>query len=205
MSLRDHAGAGVAALAAAVMLCACGSSSGGASSSSAPGPSATASATATSTSTDAQQTATAPARGRSRPATATPAIGVTQHVSTRGANLDVTITRLIDPLRGSGAALLSGTRAVGVLVRIANNGPAIYDSSATGDFSVVSSTGVVTPVFVPNGICQTPLRDFDNYIVGGDVRTGCVAFAVGSHARIVAVRFSPHAGAAGRLTWRAGH
>ena len=116
----------------------------------------------------------------------------------------MTAVRLIDPLRNSGAALLSGTRAVAVLVRIANSGPAIYDSSATGDFSVVSSAGVATPVFVPTGICQTPLRDFDNYIVGGDVRTGCVAFAVGSRARVLSVRFSPHAGAAGRLTWRVG-
>jgi len=145
-----------------------------------------------------------PAGGQAGSGQIAPPIGVTQHVNSRGAHLDVTIVHLIDPLHGSGISLLSGTRPVAVLVRIANNGPAIYDSSATGDFSVVASSGVVTPVFVPAGICQTPLRDFDNYIVGGDVRTGCVAFAVGAHARVLAVRFSPHAAPAGRLTWRAG-
>lgn len=203
MSLRDDAGAGVAALVAAALLCACGSGAGSSSAPTASGPTVTTRSTATSastsasTSTGARQTGPVPARGA-------PPIGVTQHTSSRGAHLDVTVVHLIDPLRNSGAALLGGTRAIAVLVRIANNGPAIYDSSATGDFSVVSSGGVVTPVFVPNGICQTPLRDFDNYIVGGDIRTGCVAFAVGARERVLSVRFSPHAAAAGRLTWRVG-
>lgn len=133
---------------------------------------------------------------------APPAIGVAQRVRTSGTTLSVRINRLLDPLGGSGASLVAGTRAIGLLVRIANYGPGIYDSSATGDVSVVPSTGTVTPVFAARGICQTPLRDFDNYISPGEVRSGCVALAVDSAARILAVRFSPHGQASGRVSWR---
>ncbi len=131
-----------------------------------------------------------------------PPLGTPQHVDAGGARLTVTIVKLIDSLRGSGAALMAGTRAAGVLVEIANAGPAIYDSSATGDFSLVVSAGVVTPVFAQQGVCRTSLRDFDNYITAGEDRSGCVAFAVAIGARILAVRFAPHAAPAGRLTWR---
>jgi len=130
-----------------------------------------------------------------------PPVGTTQHVDSEGAKLAVTITQVIDPLRSSGASLQPGTRAIGVLVRIANFGPATYDSSATGDFSLVPSSGDVTPVFVPSGVCQTPVNDFDSDIGGGGVRIGCVAFAIAAPARLLAVRFSPHAAAPGRLTW----
>jgi hypothetical protein len=116
--------------------------------------------------------------------------------------LSVAVVRVIDPLRDSGAALLTGTRAVGVLVRIRNDGPGVYDSSATGDISLVPTAGTTTPVFASRGICQTPLRDFDNYIAAGEVRTGCVAFAIEREAKLLAVRFSPHGQTAGRLAWR---
>jgi hypothetical protein len=59
----------------------------------------------------------------------------------------------------------------------------------------------VTPVYVPTGVCQTPINDFDRYMTAGESRSGCVVFAVDNHARIDAVRFSPHAHARGRLTW----
>jgi hypothetical protein len=114
----------------------------------------------------------------------------------------VTVSRVIDPLLGSGAALLSGTRAVGVLVRVENHGPDIYDSSATGDVSIVPSAGAASPLFVPNGVCQTPLRDFDNQISAGEVRDGCVAFALDSAAKVLTVRFRPHGQATGAASWR---
>lgn len=136
-----------------------------------------------------------------RPAPLHPGVGATQRVDAGGARLNVTLTRVIDPLRGAGAALAPGTRAVGVLVRIVSAGPALYDSSATGDFSLVASAGVVTPAFARHGVCRTPLNDFDRYITAGETRSGCVVFAVATHARVLAVRFSPHARARGRLTW----
>ncbi len=129
------------------------------------------------------------------------AIGTAQHVTSQGAALTVTVERVIDPLRGSGAALESGTRAVGVLVEISNAGPAIYDSSATGDFALAASAGPVTPVLATRGICRTPLNDFDSYIEPGERRSGCVVLAVPSRAEVTAVRFDPHAGVTGRLSW----
>lgn len=115
----------------------------------------------------------------------------------------MTIQRLFDPLHGSGASLLPHTRAVGVMAVIRNDGPGVYDSSSTGDFSVVPSSGTATPVFAPAGACQTGLRDWDNEISPGEQRSGCVAFALGATAKVTEVRFSPHARAAGRATWAA--
>jgi hypothetical protein len=128
-------------------------------------------------------------------------LGATQHVRAGSSTLSVTVSHVIDPLRASGAALLPASRAVGVLVRIHNSGPGIYDSSATGDVSVVPSTGAATPVYAVRGPCETPLRDFDNYIAPDESREGCVAFVVPAAARLLAVRFSPHARVAGRATW----
>ena len=130
-----------------------------------------------------------------------PQPGVTQRVEANGARLSVTLRRVIDPLRGSGAELPAGTRAVGVVIQIRSFGPKLYDSSATGDVSLSVSSGVVTPVLATRGSCKTPLEDFDRYITAGEDRIGCVVFAVANDATLDAVRFSPHAHRLGRLTW----
>lgn len=140
-------------------------------------------------------------RGHRRRALHGPAVGATQETESRGSRLTITVENVVDPLSGSGAALLPGSRAVAILVRLVNAGPALYDSSATGDFSVLSTRGPVTPVFVPHGLCQTPVEDFDRYMSPGDERSGCVAFALPASARVLGVRFEPHAAAAGQLTW----
>src|SRR5579875_3850709 len=49
---------------------------------------------------------------------AVPGVGTKQRVDAAGARLEVTLRRVIDPLRGSGAALPPHTRAVGVVVQI---------------------------------------------------------------------------------------
>lgn len=140
-----------------------------------------------------------PARPRRRPG---PRVGATQRVPAPGTTLTVTVTSLIDPLRASGAKVPHGTRAVGVLVSVRNAGQGGYDSSATGDFSLLSAGGPAAPVFVPAGPCQTPLQDFMNAISAGELRTGCVAFAVPSGQAPSTVRFSPDGGATGhRLSW----
>jgi hypothetical protein len=130
-----------------------------------------------------------------------PQPGVTQRVDAGGARLWVTLRSVIDPLRGSGAELPAGTRAVGVVIQIRSAGPKLYDSSATGDVSISVSGGVVTPVLATRGTCRTPLEDFDRYITTGEDRSGCVVFAVADDATLDAVRFSPHAHRLGRLTW----
>lgn len=132
-----------------------------------------------------------------------PKLGVTQRVDAGGTTLSVTVHTILDPLRNSGAALLPGTRAVGVMAEVRNDGPGSYDSSSTGDFSIIPSSGPAQPVFARSGSCATPLRDWDNAISPGEDRTGCVAFMLASAARVTAIRFSPHAAARGRATWLA--
>jgi hypothetical protein len=131
-------------------------------------------------------------------------VGAAQRVHAGGSQLSVMVSRVIDPLRDSGAALPPGERAVGVLVSILNHGPGIYDSSSTTDISLASSRGPGTAVFASRGACATPLRNFDNEISAGESRAGCVAFAVSHGARVTAVRFSPHGEAARRVSWRVG-
>jgi hypothetical protein len=132
---------------------------------------------------------------------APPRVGATELVDASGARLAVTLRRVVDPLPGSGARLPRGTRAVAVIVQIRSSGPSTYDSSATGDITIRTSGGVVTPVLATRGICKTPLNDFDRYITRGEDRVGCVVFAVRNGATLDAVWFSPHARRLGRLTW----
>jgi hypothetical protein len=84
---------------------------------------------------------------------------------------------------------------------VADDGPSGYDSSSTGDFSVLTSRGLAPPVYASSGVCQTPLRDWDNEISPGETRNGCIAYSVPAHARVLEVRFSPHALAHGRVIW----
>jgi hypothetical protein len=142
-----------------------------------------------------------PVRGAARGPKGPP-VGASQNLNAGGTRLTVRVAQVFS-LGGSGARLLPGNRAVGVNVELHNDGPSVYDSSATGDISIVASSGLATPVFEPSGACQTPLRDFDNYIEPGVSRSGCVAFSLSSRARVLAVRFSPHGQPAGGATWLA--
>ncbi len=112
------------------------------------------------------------------------------------------MTKVLDPLKASGAALLPGTRVVAVFVRIANRGPGGYDSSSTGDISIIPSSGVGSPAYAPHGVCQTPDQDFDNAIGPAENREGCVAFTLNTAATLVGERFSADGGGAGVATWR---
>ena len=132
------------------------------------------------------------------------AIGQTKKVlDAARADLTVTVTRVLD-LTDTHSAALPGTRQVGVVLRIANQAGATYDSTSSGDVSVVVSAGATEPLFVRSGVCATPLVDFESIVVAGAVRSGCVAFSVSRRARILGVRFSPHARAPGTLSWRVG-
>ena len=90
-----------------------------------------------------------------------------------------------------------------MLLTILNRAGATYDSTASGDVSVVISAGQAAPLYVKTGICQTPLVDFESLIGVGETRSGCVSFSVPRGARVTAVRFSPHSRTAGTVTWRA--
>jgi hypothetical protein len=112
------------------------------------------------------------------------------------------VSRVIDPLSDTGSAVLPGTRQVGVMVVIQNLGGGTYDSTASGDWSVATTAGAASPLFVRHGTCQTPLVDFESLIGAGETRSGCVGFSVARGARIVRVRFSPHSRAPGAVDWR---
>jgi hypothetical protein len=129
-------------------------------------------------------------------------VGSTQRVNAGSSTLSVSVTNVLDPLRDSGAALIAGTRAVGVMVTIRNDSGATYDSSASGDLSVLTSAGPASPLYIKQGVCQTPLTDFESLISVGEEHTGCVGFAVPHGARVVTVRFSPHSRAPGSVIWR---
>ena len=116
--------------------------------------------------------------------------------------LSVTVTKVLDPLTDSGAALPAGTHPVGVALTIRNEAGATYDSTASGDVSLVTSAGIASPLFVKQGVCETPLTDFESLIGVGETHSGCVGFSVARGARIVSARFSPHSRVPGRVTWR---
>jgi hypothetical protein len=129
-------------------------------------------------------------------------VGATLRAHAGGSALDVTVSKVLDPLAQTGASLLPGMRATGVQVAIRNAGGATYDSTASGDWSILSTAGLASPLFVRHGTCQTPLADFESLIGVGETRTGCVAFSVPRRARILSVRFSPHSRAPGTVAWR---
>jgi hypothetical protein len=142
-------------------------------------------------------------RARRHRRVAGPPLRTRQSLRTHGADLTVTVLRVL-ALSHTGSAALPGNRQVGVQLRIANQAGQTYDSTSSGDVSVVLSSGQSEPLDVRSGPCMTPLVDFESMIGSGDVRTGCVGFSVPRGARVLGVRFSPHAQVTGTLTWRVG-
>jgi hypothetical protein len=130
-----------------------------------------------------------------------PPVGRAQDVITHGSHLTVTITHVI-ALTATGSALLPGTRQVGVELTIDNHGPETYDSTASGDVSIVLSSGQAAPLDVRRGPCETQLVDFESAIYPGDIRQGCVGFSLPRGAKVLAARFSPESRPPGTLTWR---
>jgi hypothetical protein len=173
------------------------------------GPSPTASTTSGTTApatTTTSTTASTHARPRhKRPPRVVhgPRVGARQGVHIDGTYLTVTILHVLT-LTDTGSPALPGTRQVGVELRIANQAGTSYDSTASGDFSLVLATGEAEPLDIRRGVCETPLQDFESIVSAGSVRTGCVAFSVPKGARVIGVRFSPHSRPPGTLTWRTG-
>ena len=193
----------LAPIAAGLALCGCATTS----------TTSTGPATSTSTTTGHKRPTSPSGRGRgtargrrsgSPSAAHAPGVGRAQRARALGTTLVVTVTSVVDPLRGSGASVPPGTTPVGVEVSVRNAGPGGYDSSATGDFSLLSAAGPAAPTFVSKGPCQTQLRDFMNAISAGELRTGCVSFALPAGQKPTTVRFSPDGGRAGhRVSWAA--
>jgi hypothetical protein len=195
---RLGAVAAAAVAAAGGALAGCGGGAGGSGSSTHPASGPTPTVTGTPTTT--ARSSSTRARGQ---VVRGPRVGARQAVRTGGAELTVTVLRVLR-LTHTGSPLLPGTRQVGVELRIADQHGATYDSTASGDVSLVLSAGGAEPLDVRRGPCRTPLVDFESIVSAGSVRAGCVAFSVPRRARVLGVRFSPHSRARGRLTWRTG-
>jgi hypothetical protein len=206
-----RAGLGGALLLTAAALSGCGSGSGGSGAGGGSAPSTAAPPATTSLTATGKLTTHPPHRpGHAKPKPKAPKgpngppVGRAQDVITHGSHLTVTITHVI-ALTSTGSALLPGTRQVGVQLTIDNHGPQPYDSTASGDVSVVLSSGQAAPLDVRRGACETQLVDFESEIFAGDIRQGCVGFTVPRSAKIVAARFSPESRPPGTLTWRTAH
>jgi hypothetical protein len=159
--------------------------------------------TTTTTSTTRVTSTHARAHHRPRRVVHGPRVGARQGVHIDGTYLTVTILRVLT-LTHTGSAALPGTRQVGVELRIANQAGTTYDSTASGDVSLVLSHGTSEPLDIRRGPCQTQLVDFESIVSAGSVRSGCVAFSVPRSSRVIGVRFSPHSRPPGTLTWRTG-
>ncbi|MGH2875034.1 MAG: hypothetical protein ACRDLV_02160 [Solirubrobacteraceae bacterium] len=196
---RARASLAIAALAVAGALAGCG---GGVGSSTAGRPgSSTAPASSSSTSAATPTTAHRHRPHRRRPGPRGAPVGRTQLARSGTTRLEVTVTRVMDPLRGV-ASPPPGARAIGVQVTVRNVGSTTYDSTASGDLGVRTSAGPGSPLFVHSGACQTQLVDFESLIGAGETRSGCVGFSVPRHSRVLSVTFSPHSRARGRVAWR---
>jgi len=168
-------------LAAAIALSSCGSS--------ASRPSGAATQTRPSLTTH-PPSQIAPARPAGQP------VGATQRAPAAGTTLVVAVTKVIDPLVGSGAKVPAGMKAVGVLIKVHDAGPGGYDSSATSDFALLVGTTHSPPVYVPSGVCQTYVQDFMNELGVGQSRTGCIAYLVPRGKFPSTVRLAPDGGTA---------
>lgn len=129
-------------------------------------------------------------------------IGRSQRVHAGSSTLTVTVTRVYASLPHAGAALLPRTHAAGVQLTIRTDSGETYDSTASGDVSVITSSGRAAPLFIKRGVCQTQLTDFESLIGLGETHSGCVGFTIPHGARVLGVRFSPHSRAPGSVTWR---
>lgn len=153
--------------------------------------------------TGAQRPAAAPRRASRRRAGAP--LGRAQRVRSDETRLLVNVSRVVFPLRGSGAATLPGERVAGVLLTVRNVGDGVYDSSSEGDVSLrASGSAAVEPAFAGRGRCATTEIDPLKQLAPGVERSACIVFALPQGARPRTVRFAPDGRRSRARTWRVG-
>jgi hypothetical protein len=174
----------VAGLAAVLVLASCSPSP--------PHPARTQSATAAAE--PAASTAGTPSPGTSAPPTGTRTgqLGSTLPVSdTSGTQLDVTITKVIDPASGANSYSepASGKHFVGVKLRVQNQAPSIYQNNANNETTITLSNGkTIHADYNPIANCG----NFDNgqiKVKSGAASTGCVAFQVPKGQKVIEVKY----------------
>jgi hypothetical protein len=131
-----------------------------------------------------------------------PAVGKSIRMRAGATDLIVRVSRVIFPLRDSGALLGPGDRAAGVDLSVRNLGHGVYDSSSESDVGLrTSAKELAEPAFASRGSCVTSEVDFLKEVQPGELRSGCVAFDVPKGARPMVVRFAPEGDTARGRSW----
>ena len=136
-----------------------------------------------------------PSPGTSAPptGTSTAQLGSTLPVSdSSGTQLDVTLTKVIDPASGANsyAKPTSGKRFVGVKLRVQNNASGTYQNNANNETTIiVSGDKTLHADYNPIANCG----NFDNgqiKLKSGAASIGCVTFQVPKGQQVIQVRYA---------------
>ena len=159
---------------------------------SSPHPAGTHSATAAAE--PAASTVGTPSPGTSAPPTGTRTgqLGSTLPVSdTSGTQLEVTLTKVIDPASGANSYSkpASGKHFVGVKLRVQNQAPSTYQNTANNETTITLSNGKTLHAnYNPIASCG----NFDNgqlNVKSGATSTGCVTFQVPKSSKVIQVSY----------------
>jgi hypothetical protein len=149
---------------------------------------------ATAAAEPAASTAGTPSPGTSAPPTGTRTgqLGSTLLVSdTSGTQLDVTLTKVIDPASGANSYSkpASGKHFVGVKLRVQNQAPSTYQNNANNETTITLSNGkTIHADYNPIANCG----NFDNgqiKVKSGATSIGCVTFQVPKGPTVIEVRY----------------
>jgi hypothetical protein len=139
-------------------------------------------------------TAATPAPGTSPPPTGTRTgqLGATLPVSdTSGTQLDVTLTKVIDPASGANSYSkpASGKHFVGVKLRVQNQAASTYQNNANNETTISLSNGKTLQAnYKPIANCG----NFDNgqiKLKSGATSSGCVTFQVPKGSKVIRVAY----------------
>jgi hypothetical protein len=194
-STASAALAAAASLAAVVALASCSPAPPHPARTPAPSPPQPAPTHSTSTAAEpAASTGGTPSPGTSAPPTGTSTgqLGSTLPVSdTSGTQLDVTLTKVIDPASGANSYSkpASGKHFVGVKLRVQNEALSTYQGNANNETTITLSNGKTLHAdYNPIAGCG----NFDNgqiKVMSGAAGTGCVTFQVPKSSKVVEVRY----------------
>jgi hypothetical protein len=110
---------------------------------------------------------------------------------TSGTQLDVTLTKVIDPASGANAYSkpTSGEHFVGIKLRVQNVAPSTYQNNANNETTITLSNGKTLHAnYNPIANCG----NFDSgqiKVKSGATNTGCVTFQVPKGAKVIQVRY----------------
>ena len=193
-STASAALATAASLAAVLVIASCSPSPPHPARTPAPSPHPARTTSAAAAAEPAASTVGTPSPGTSAPPTGTRTgqLGSTLPVSdTSGTQLDVTLTKVIDPASGANSYSkpASGKHFVGVKLRVQNQASSTYQNNANNETTITLSNGKTLHAnYNPIANCG----NFDNgqiKVKSGATSTGCVTFQVPKSSKVIQVRY----------------